>query len=180
MANDKRITAKLDELRDRRCSRSRVEEEWWCVSLSIDEFGALEARLEADERSPSLFSSSMRTSKVSTAHIIEQLFSIEQGNDQAAADFAWGIMPCGSSIVEDEGLHHPDRSYAHEDARRLGVIIEVSHSQKGKDLPYLADDCILGSKGLTQLVIGIDLNYQDKEAKVMTWRPTYLEVLRKT
>jgi hypothetical protein len=106
------------------------------------------------------------------------LFIIEQGNDQIAADFARGIITSGSPKVTDEGRHKPDGSFRHREARRLSVIIEVSHSQKRKDLPYLADDYILGSKGLTQLVIGIDLEYQEKkgkEAKVIIWRPRYLE-----
>ncbi|KAK0723135.1 hypothetical protein B0T26DRAFT_801750 [Lasiosphaeria miniovina] len=36
---------------------------------------------------------------------------------------------------------------------------------------FLADDYILGSNGLTQAVIGIDLIYQGKEARVIVWRP---------
>ncbi|KAK3944307.1 hypothetical protein QBC46DRAFT_350719 [Diplogelasinospora grovesii] len=39
----------IAELRNRCRGRPQVEEEWWCVSLSLDEFNALEARIEADE-----------------------------------------------------------------------------------------------------------------------------------
>ncbi|KAK3357161.1 hypothetical protein B0T25DRAFT_149202 [Lasiosphaeria hispida] len=78
----------------------------------------------------------------------------------------------------EEGPHCPDASYAHKDAKKHGVIVEVSNSQKRRDLKYLADDYILGSHGLTQLVIGIDLEYQQnkgKEARVIVWRPKDVE-----
>jgi hypothetical protein len=109
--------------------------------------------------------------------ILEQLLDIKRGNDQVA-EFARQIFLCGGPKVTNKGSHMPDASFKHEKARRFGVIIEVSHSQKGKDLPYLADDYILGSQGLTQLVIGIDLEYLEKkgkEAKVIIWRPRYLQ-----
>jgi len=38
-------------------------------------------------------------------------------------------------------------------------------------LPFLADEYILGSIGLTQVVIGIDLEYHGKGARVRVWRP---------
>jgi len=105
--------------------------------------------------------------------VTEQLIGIKQGNDQVAADFARGIRARGSPKIEvdNDGTHHPDGSFAHKDATELGVILEVSHSQQRQDLPFLADDYILGSNGLTQAVIGIDIAYQGKEAKVIVWRP---------
>ncbi|KAK3359185.1 hypothetical protein B0T25DRAFT_532177, partial [Lasiosphaeria hispida] len=78
----------------------------------------------------------------------------------------------------DGGSHHPDGSWSHEDAEVECVILEVSHSQERQDLPFLADEYILGSNGRTQVVIGIDLENQEKkgkEARVTIWRPRYIE-----
>lgn len=58
------------------------------------------------------------------------------------------------------------------------VILEVSYSQKRQDLPFLADEYILGSNGRAQVVIEIDLEYREakgKEARVTVWRPRYFE-----
>jgi len=109
----------------------------------------------------------------------DQLTDIRRGNDQVAADFARGIRARGSPKIEDDdGAHHPDGSFAHKDTGVECVILEVSHSQQRQDLPFLADDYILGSNGRTQVVIGIDLEYREekgKEARVTVWRPRYFE-----
>ena len=111
--------------------------------------------------------------------VTEQLIDIRRGNDQVAADFARDVRPGGSPKIEADGSSHcPDGSFAHKDAWVDCVILEVSHSQKRQDLPFLADDYILGSDGRTQVVIGIDLEYRrekGKEARVTVWRPTYIE-----
>ena len=39
----------ISELHNRRCGRPQVEEDWWSVNLSIDEYNAFETRLKADE-----------------------------------------------------------------------------------------------------------------------------------
>jgi len=36
------------EIRNRICGQVEHEEEWWCISLSCDEFIAFEARFEAE------------------------------------------------------------------------------------------------------------------------------------
>ncbi|KAK3363800.1 hypothetical protein B0T25DRAFT_597216, partial [Lasiosphaeria hispida] len=115
------------------------------------------------------------------ALVTGQLNGIWQSDNQIAADFAQGAVRMGSSKVADEegGSHCPDESHATE----LGVILEVSHSQQRQDLPFLADAYILGSCGLTQLVIGIDLEYQEnkgKEARVIAWRPKLTKKKGKT
>ncbi|KAK0718172.1 hypothetical protein B0T26DRAFT_752129 [Lasiosphaeria miniovina] len=38
----------IAEIRNCICGRVEVEEEWWCISLSRDEFKAFEARFEAE------------------------------------------------------------------------------------------------------------------------------------
>jgi len=101
----------------------------------------------------------------------DQLTDIQRGNDQVAADFARDVRATESPKIERDGSSHcPDGSFKHKDATELGVILEVSHSQKRQDLPFLADNYILGSNGLTQAVIGIDLDYWGKGARVIVWR----------
>ncbi|KAL2143841.1 hypothetical protein VTI28DRAFT_9983 [Corynascus sepedonium] len=38
----------IAKIRNRICGRVEVEEEWWCISLSRDEFKAFRARFEAE------------------------------------------------------------------------------------------------------------------------------------
>jgi hypothetical protein len=53
--------------------------------------------------------------------------------------------------------HSPDASFRHSAATYPRVVIEVSYSQKGKDLPYLAENYILGSRGSIGVAIGLDI-----------------------
>ncbi|KAK5654113.1 hypothetical protein OQA88_7544 [Cercophora sp. LCS_1] len=173
----------IAEIRDRICGRVEVEEEWWCISLSREEFKAFEAPYPSVllyDYFPQLAKFVLRMAGAIHENVIgrferlvtRQLDIIEQSNDQVAADFARDIHPGGSPKIKRDGSsHYPDGSFAHEDATEFGVILEVSHSQKRQDLPFLADDYILGSNGLTQAVIGIDIDYQGKGARVMVWRP---------
>jgi len=107
--------------------------------------------------------------------IIRQLDAIaSQGGP--AAEFAKKIRPCASSTVRFDdplfGKHDPDASFRHWKAKYPGVVIEVSHSQKKRDLPRLADDYILGSNSRIRAVVGIDVNYRGgKMATVSIWRP---------
>ncbi|KAK0711203.1 hypothetical protein B0H67DRAFT_646595 [Lasiosphaeris hirsuta] len=210
---DKRAIAQLDrlslpgvdkiiaEIRNRICGRVQVEEEWWCISLSLDEFKAFEARFEAEgnhcwpkyDYFPDVAKFVLRMAgdlhenaiKGYETQIIRQLFTIEQGNDKVATHFTQGIRAKGSIKVEskDGGVHRPDGSWMHKDATELGVILEVSHSQERQDLPFLADFYNLGSNGLTQMVIGLDLEYRKnkgKEARVIVWRPKQTKKKGKT
>ncbi|KAK5651293.1 hypothetical protein OQA88_12637 [Cercophora sp. LCS_1] len=183
-----RVDKIITEIHDRISGRIEVEEEWWCINLSHDEFKAFEARFEAEgdyrwpkyDYFPQLAKFVLRMAGTIHEFVVDgfkglvrdQLTDISRGNDQVAADFARDVCPTGSPKIErDGGSHCPDGSFAHEDATELGVILEVSHSQKRQDLPFLADEYILGSNGLTQAIIGIDLDYQGKGARVMVWRP---------
>ncbi|KAL2146337.1 hypothetical protein VTI28DRAFT_4362 [Corynascus sepedonium] len=185
----------IAEIRNRICGRVEVEEEWWCISLSRDEFKAFKARFEAEgdyrwpkyDYFPQLAKFVLRMA--GTVHeavigrferlVTRQLDIIEQSNDQVAADFARDVHVTRSPKTEsDGGSHYPDGSFAHEDAGVECVILEVSHSQQRQDLPFLADEYILGSNGRTQVVIGVDLEYREekgKEARVTVWRPRYIE-----
>lgn len=71
----------------------------------------------------------------------------------------------------------PDGEYRHLDADFPGIVLEVSYSQKRKDLPVLADDYIMGSKGDTRVVVGLDLEYgklssseEGRKATLSMWR----------
>ena len=68
-----------------------------------------------------------------------------------SAEFAREIESWASSKLKfddpDLGKHEPDAMFGHSEARYPGVVIEVSYSQKKKDLGRLADGYILGSVG---------------------------------
>jgi hypothetical protein len=86
-------------------------------------------------------------------------------DDGSVADFAGSIIPTDSLLLrfqEEEGgggrgeekeatdaklrrplsQHEPDISFKHKDAKWPSVLIEISCSQKRKDLPRLADTYI--------------------------------------
>jgi len=75
---------------------------------------------------------------------------------------------------DNRSKRSPDAAYAYKGVHFPGIVIEVSYSQKVKDLPHLADDYILGSDGNIQMVLGLDLEYKkQKTAKAYVWRPVY-------
>jgi len=106
--------------------------------------------------------------------IRHQLRSIASGASPAA-EFAQRIKSTGSlTLTFDDpqyGKHEPDASFTHIDARYPGIVIEVSYSQKRKDLRRLADDYILGSDARIRVVVGIDVDYRGKMATLSIWRP---------
>lgn len=132
--------------------------------------------------------------------IQRQLGVIATGTSEAA-DFAKNVRHLGSpklqfpadEVKEEEednigdkdeeeassskyDIHSPDAAFKHGDARWPGIIIEVSFSQKEKELKDLAEDYILGSDGNIRVVIGLDIEYkQSKKATISVWRPQYVE-----
>ena len=119
-----------------------------------------------------------------------QLKALAAGSD-SAADFARSIAPTGSrrmkfkitseprsqqaaASAETKPLiqHEPDASFGHKDAKYPRVVIEISYSQKRKDLSRLADDYILESNGNVRIVVGLDIEYREsKRATLSVWRP---------
>jgi hypothetical protein len=116
-----------------------------------------------------------------------QLRALAAGID-SAADFARSIQPTGSlqikfEITGEPGsqaasaeakplLHEPDASFSYLHAKYPGVVLEVSYSQKKKDLSRLADDYIIQSDGNIQIVVALDIEYQgSKKATLSVWRP---------
>jgi hypothetical protein len=95
-----------------------------------------------------------------------------------SADFARDIEYWASTTIEfndpDYSRHDPDASFGHLKARYPGIILEVSYTQKRKDLLRLADDYILGSTGNIRVVIGLDIEYLGKTATLSIWRPRFL------
>lgn len=69
----------------------------------------------------------------------------------------------------------PDAMFTHGDAHWPGVIIEVSYSQKTKDLPHLADDYILETNGSIRVVVGLYIDYKTKKGTISMWRPCYVK-----
>jgi hypothetical protein len=69
-----------------------------------------------------------------------------------------------------------DAQFRHEGAQYPGVVIEVSYTQKRKDLAYIAEDYILGSNGNIRVVIGLDVEYNNsKKATLSVWRPSIVK-----
>ncbi|KAL9103920.1 MAG: hypothetical protein Q9163_001068 [Psora crenata] len=97
--------------------------------------------------------------------------------------FAQKIKYCGSERLDLGGednnggttiRHDPDLTFEHCDALWPGVVIELSYSQKRKDLPHLADDYIVESDGSIRVVVGLDIDYETKKGTVSMWRPRYV------
>ena len=84
-----------------------------------------------------------------------------------------GRLDLGSEDNDDQTIirHHLDASFIHDDAHWSGVVIEVSYSQKWKDLPHLADDYILETDGNIRVVVGLEIDYKTKKGTISMWRP---------
>lgn len=105
--------------------------------------------------------------------LLLQLRSISHGE---SAEFAKEVDSDGSATIDFEepqfGSHAPDGQFRHSKANYPGVVLEVAYAQKAKDLPYLADEYILGSDGDIRVVIGISLEYkQINKATLSIWEP---------
>jgi hypothetical protein len=103
------------------------------------------------------------------------LRSISRGDGQSA-EFAREVESDGSATIDFEepqfGSHDPDGQFRHSEANHPGIVLEVAYSQKAKDLPYLADEYILGSDGDIRAVIAIHLEYKEtSNATLSIWEP---------
>lgn len=108
-----------------------------------------------------------------------QLESIAESG-RPSAEFAQAVDHEGSSTINfpDDprfGDHDPDACFVHSSATYPGVIIEVSFSQKRKDLEKLAYEYILGSDGSINVVVGLDVEYRGRnEGTLCVWRPRFI------
>ena len=109
-----------------------------------------------------------------TDNIVQQLHLIAEENSPAS-EFARQINHMRSSTITfsdpEYGRHDPDDTFFYLKAQFPNVIFEISFSQKRKDLARLADEYILGSDGSVRVVVGIDIDYKDKSAMLLMWRP---------
>lgn len=114
----------------------------------------------------------------SVVKALEQQISVIASSQSPSADFAQNISYYGSTTIffddPDYGKHDPDASFYHSQAQYPGIVLEVSYSQKRKDLARLADEYILGSDGNIPVVVGLDIEYSGKEATLSIWRPQFL------
>lgn len=66
----------------------------------------------------------------------------------------------------------PDAAFRYKADEYPRVVLEVSCRQQRKELPRIAKDYILGSKGNVGLVIGLEMNHNDTdEGRLSIWRP---------
>ncbi|PWY87156.1 hypothetical protein BO94DRAFT_596378 [Aspergillus sclerotioniger CBS 115572] len=118
---------------------------------------------------------------------ISRLTSILCPTSDEAASFASLIRNYGLSRIfldEDNApnntdthsnlfLRHKslDAQFKQPGARYPGVVLEVSYSNDGKDLPNLAREWIIHSNGDTKVVIGIHIYPKGtKESTISVWR----------
>jgi hypothetical protein len=80
-----------------------------------------------------------------TQEILRQLNTIAQ-SESPSAEFARDIENNASAEINfadtEYGSHQPDASFQHFEAQYPGVILELSYSQKKKDLSRLANEYI--------------------------------------
>ncbi|KAK2626428.1 hypothetical protein QTJ16_004690 [Diplocarpon rosae] len=108
--------------------------------------------------------------------IEEEIWSQLQAIGEPSAEFAHQIRKERSTTIKSSnvhcGPHDPDAQFRHRRAKRPGVVVEVSHSQKVRDLPRLADEYIIGSGGDIGVVVAFDIEYKkSKKATVSVWKP---------
>lgn len=110
--------------------------------------------------------------------INSQLEHYQVSEDPRSQAFAKDICSTGSVDLElppdGDGhinKHTPDGSFWHLQATWPGVVIEIAFSQSPKDLGRLAWEYISDSDGGIQVVVGLDLAYNTKEATLSVWRP---------
>ncbi|KAI9864354.1 MAG: hypothetical protein M1813_003274 [Trichoglossum hirsutum] len=105
---------------------------------------------------------------------------------QRSTDIALADRPGGLVDNSDWGLkinakypqRSPDAAYGPTTALYPTVVLEVSYSQKRRDLRYIADDYIINSGGSIGVVISLDVGYRkrssertsSKIATVSMWR----------
>jgi len=113
---------------------------------------------------------------------IENALNALRVQDNPLSTWAGDIRCTSTSdiLLEHDGVNNkrskrsPDCAFRHKGAKYPGLIIEVSYSQKAKDLPRLADDYILGSNGNIRTVIGLDLEYSGSySARLYRWQATF-------
>ena len=101
-------------------------------------------------------------------------FVVDRATPPALADLVRQVEPMRHSYIglgPSPGRSSPDASFVHLRACVPAVIIEVSYSQKKKDLKWLARDYIIHARGDVRVVVGIDVDYRRTKMWVVSvWR----------
>ncbi|KAF2118101.1 hypothetical protein BDV96DRAFT_569234 [Lophiotrema nucula] len=112
--------------------------------------------------------------------------------EESVTHFAQRVCNLGSADIkfpndtsQKPPQNSPDGTYYYRDAKWPGVILEVSYSEKRKDLEKLADRYILLSKANVRVVVGLDIEYQhpkqkktkagSRDAVLSVWRPEIIQ-----
>ncbi|ELR06578.1 hypothetical protein VC83_06264 [Pseudogymnoascus destructans] len=183
----------IREIRNQQEGRKLTSIPWASYNLDVEGYEDLLLRLQVDESlcgfaqhklrydyfpSANRFVLRMPTALHETfiANIVEEIQIQLKSIQGPAASFAKKISSRGSTSIkfrdEEYGKHDPDAQFQYLEAPYPGVVIEVSYSQKRKDLARLADDYILGSDSDIRAVVGLDIEYSaNKEATLSVWRP---------
>ncbi|KAI9770759.1 MAG: hypothetical protein M1840_003009 [Geoglossum simile] len=192
----------LTLFRERKAGTYGERDSWAVFRLAIGEYDELERQLEREESlwgyvkdkiHYDFFARSNRlVVRMPTSrheYLIEgaenaircELNRIRCGSDKAAL-FAQKVLlarstdiyfPVDDAPTTTESKHVPDASFRHADAKYPGIIIEVSYSQKRKDLGRLAEEYLLDSDASVRVVIGFDIEYGGKgsrKAALLVWR----------
>ncbi|KAH0556365.1 hypothetical protein GP486_005711 [Trichoglossum hirsutum] len=182
--------------------KGRLDKLWYTVHLSPEDYGELrkelrnqslygyvedKVRCDYDPKA-SRFIIRMTTPTHDdfidsiAIEIQSQLERIGHGAEQPVIDAIKGIKRQSWRIKLRDDVwdrnskypqHCPDMAFRHKASIYPAVIIEVSYSQKRKDLGYLANNYIIGSGGSIRAVVGLDIEYGGgtKKATVSVWRP---------
>ncbi|KAF4629030.1 hypothetical protein G7Y89_g9119 [Cudoniella acicularis] len=117
-----------------------------------------------------------------------QLDRIASGSDEAAR-FAARISSVRSGSIQlrefdsDDDIEidqpyiqrQPDEQFQHEEAEYPGVMYEIAWSQDGRELGKAAWTYIQYSNANIKAVVGFELGYGNKEARISMWQPHYLK-----
>jgi hypothetical protein len=84
--------------------------------------------------------------------------------------FAKQIDSVGSATINlaangSPSRHSPDMSFRHAGAQYPGVIVEIAYSQTLEPLEQLAIDYISGSNGKIRMVVGIKIEFSNKQGE---------------
>ena len=113
--------------------------------------------------------------------IMAQIQKISDGQGKVSS-FARDVRDLGhiqysypkrDGLPGEESKHCPDAQFAYRLARYPGVIMEVSYSQKRKDLKRLANTYLGDSSFSVQAVVAFDIEYGSKASNMATlsvWR----------
>ncbi|KIX03047.1 uncharacterized protein Z518_06597 [Rhinocladiella mackenziei CBS 650.93] len=184
------LEAIIEQVEKRKIGRGFFAVPWLRFKLSPTEFEHFEQHYQEDgfvqdklryDYFPSAHLFVLRMPCLVHEYLAASVKKISQQLDMIATradstgEFARNIGNLASTTIRfnDPTLskHSPDGSFRHNKAKYPGVVIEVSYSQKKRDLPRLADDYILGSDAKIRAVVGLDLDYGGKMATVSIWRP---------